>query len=176
MMPYDFLHPEQANDEAQVLHVHGSPLFEDGSYFLREYYCNVRGCDCRRAVIKVMWQERREVVATIGCFLPAAELPEGADRFSLDPDNEQTPASPVWLEALRQLVESDPGYLEQLERHYASFKEAVEDPAHPDHQRIARGSFADGPRTPVRRAGPKVGANDPCPCGSGRKHKRCCMN
>lgn len=28
--------------------------------------------------------------------------------------------------------------------------------------------------SPVRRAAPKVGRNDPCPCGSGRKYKRCC--
>lgn len=27
---------------------------------------------------------------------------------------------------------------------------------------------------PVRRSAPKVRPNDPCPCGSGRKHKRCC--
>ncbi len=26
----------------------------------------------------------------------------------------------------------------------------------------------------VRREAPKVGRNDPCPCGSGRKFKRCC--
>ena len=26
---------------------------------------------------------------------------------------------------------------------------------------------------PVRRA-PKVGRNDPCPCGSGKKYKKCC--
>jgi uncharacterized protein len=25
-----------------------------------------------------------------------------------------------------------------------------------------------------RRAGPKVGRNDPCPCGSGKKFKKCC--
>lgn len=30
-----------------------------------------------------------------------------------------------------------------------------------------------GPKTSVRRASPKVGRNDPCPCGSGRKFKRC---
>jgi preprotein translocase subunit SecA len=24
------------------------------------------------------------------------------------------------------------------------------------------------------RAGPKVGRNDPCPCGSGKKYKQCC--
>ena len=29
-------------------------------------------------------------------------------------------------------------------------------------------------RGPARRTGPKVGRNDPCPCGSGRKYKRCC--
>jgi uncharacterized protein len=27
---------------------------------------------------------------------------------------------------------------------------------------------------PVRRVTPKVGRNDPCPCGSGKKHKHCC--
>ncbi len=28
---------------------------------------------------------------------------------------------------------------------------------------------------PVRREHPKVGRNDPCPCGSGKKHKKCCQ-
>ena len=27
-----------------------------------------------------------------------------------------------------------------------------------------------------RREQPKVGRNDPCPCGSGKKYKNCCMN
>jgi preprotein translocase subunit SecA len=26
----------------------------------------------------------------------------------------------------------------------------------------------------VRRSAPKVGRNDPCPCGSGKKYKKCC--
>ena len=26
------------------------------------------------------------------------------------------------------------------------------------------------------RVEPKVGRNDPCPCGSGKKYKKCCMN
>ena len=28
----------------------------------------------------------------------------------------------------------------------------------------------------VRRNHPKIGRNDPCPCGSGKKYKNCCMN
>jgi len=27
---------------------------------------------------------------------------------------------------------------------------------------------------PVRRATPKIGRNDPCICGNGRKYKKCC--
>jgi preprotein translocase subunit SecA len=29
-------------------------------------------------------------------------------------------------------------------------------------------------KTPKRRSAPKVGRNDPCPCGSGKKYKHCC--
>ena len=32
----------------------------------------------------------------------------------------------------------------------------------------------DGPKTPYVRKGAKVGRNDPCPCGSGKKYKNCC--
>ncbi|TWU63125.1 preprotein translocase subunit SecA [Crateriforma conspicua] len=28
---------------------------------------------------------------------------------------------------------------------------------------------------PIRRQGPRIGRNDPCPCGSGKKYKSCCM-
>lgn len=37
--------------------------------------------------------------------------------------------------------------------------------------------FIDGQELnapPVRHEGPRVGRNDPCPCGSGKKHKKCC--
>jgi len=37
--------------------------------------------------------------------------------------------------------------------------------------------FADGEmlgETPIKREQPKVNRNDPCPCGSGKKYKKCC--
>ena len=37
--------------------------------------------------------------------------------------------------------------------------------------------FVDGEEVagpPVVREGPRVGRNDPCPCGSGKKYKKCC--
>jgi SEC-C motif-containing protein len=52
-----------------------------------------------------------------------------------------------------------------------------------EHREIAKFEKKDGrwlysegevvPRTVVRES-PKVGRNDPCPCGSGKKYKKCC--
>jgi len=41
---------------------------------------------------------------------------------------------------------------------------------------LSRGEGIDesGKRQPVKNKGEKVGRNDPCPCGSGKKYKRCC--
>ena len=38
-----------------------------------------------------------------------------------------------------------------------------------------RPRFAPASSAPVRRPGAKLGRNDPCPCGSGKKYKRCCL-
>ena len=35
------------------------------------------------------------------------------------------------------------------------------------------GSTEPEQKQPVRK-GQKVGRNDPCPCGSGKKYKKCC--
>ena len=44
--------------------------------------------------------------------------------------------------------------------------------AKPTEARLA----GDGPRQPRRvKPSQKVGRNDPCPCGSGKKYKNCCM-
>ena len=45
--------------------------------------------------------------------------------------------------------------------------------------RAAAGAFrerAAGRPPDLTRPAPKIGRNDPCPCGSGRKYKACCLN
>jgi len=39
-----------------------------------------------------------------------------------------------------------------------------------EHRRVSASARTSKPR----RNAPKVGRNDPCPCGSGKKHKKCC--
>ena len=47
----------------------------------------------------------------------------------------------------------------------------------PKRERVAEPTAAshggDEPRKPVARSSDKVGRNDPCPCGSGKKYKKC---
>jgi preprotein translocase subunit SecA len=43
----------------------------------------------------------------------------------------------------------------------------------PGESAPAESAGAEAGRTPVHREGPKVGRNDPCPCGSGKKYKHC---
>jgi preprotein translocase subunit SecA len=46
------------------------------------------------------------------------------------------------------------------------------------YMRALREAFdeaASGKRKPITRPGSKIGRNDPCPCGSGKKYKQCCM-
>jgi uncharacterized protein len=38
-----------------------------------------------------------------------------------------------------------------------------------------RGDAPPASVAPIRRAEPRVGRNDPCPCGSGKKYKKCCL-
>jgi SEC-C motif-containing protein len=63
----------------------------------------------------------------------------------------------------------------------ASYREGEATKRHHEISRFARQGgrwyYVEGrmpaPET-VRHAAPKVGRNDPCPCGSGKKYKKCC--
>ena len=48
----------------------------------------------------------------------------------------------------------------------------------PKREQVAKpiSTSSDGTVAPatVKRQGKKIGRNDPCPCGSGKKYKNCC--
>ncbi|MCI5675626.1 MAG: preprotein translocase subunit SecA [Ezakiella sp.] len=50
----------------------------------------------------------------------------------------------------------------------------VEDPEKVEKRRVDKNiKMGSSPQTTVKRSVPKVGRNDPCPCGSGKKYKNC---
>ncbi len=73
--------------------------------------------------------------------------------------------------------EDDTGVVEFIARY------AIDGSEHKHHERSdfrridGRWFFTNGEKVstaPVVRAAPKVGRNDPCSCGSGKKYKKCC--
>ena len=61
---------------------------------------------------------------------------------------------------------------EEAERQQLAFQHAQAS-ALPEAEQEA-GQQAEAPQQPMVRDAPKVGRNDPCPCGSGKKYKQCC--
>jgi preprotein translocase subunit SecA len=61
------------------------------------------------------------------------------------------------------------GKLEETARRMESRR-----PRYIEHRGGVGAGEGDGKPTPVRREGRKIGRNEPCPCGSGKKYKRCC--
>ena len=54
---------------------------------------------------------------------------------------------------------------------YSEGRGGEPDPSRPNAAPI--GPRPSGPTGPIRNEGPKIGRNDPCPCGSGKKYKNC---
>jgi preprotein translocase subunit SecA len=71
-----------------------------------------------------------------------------------------------------QLEAEDEG--ERLMRQRMARRRAFSYGSGPSPQ-AAAASGSGGKVQTVRREGKKVGRNDPCPCGSGKKYKKCCM-
>ena len=63
---------------------------------------------------------------------------------------------------------------EALEREKATAASQHDTPAAHGEERVETGAVPPNGGQPMRREGPKVGRNEPCPCGSGKKYKQCC--
>ena len=61
----------------------------------------------------------------------------------------------------------------QREEEGAELKERAAAPR-PARVTLSRGDIKSAGKTTQKRQGVKIGRNDPCPCGSGKKYKKCC--
>ena len=73
---------------------------------------------------------------------------------------------------LDELIDNPKVDPSQLRTRHESVSTFDEQPAEEPARRQA--AAEEPPTRPVRRENPKVGRNDPCPCGSGKKYKQCC--
>lgn len=176
-MPYIAFHEkfqEIAKKETRLITAIGDPELPKGDYVLLESYCDEIGCDCRRVFFNIFSESRNEIVAVIAY---GWENPKFyADWFgdsdprviedlkgpSLNPASPQSELAPILLDRIKYILE-DGHYIERIKRHYRMFKDLIEKESRKE------ASIKSDKRV-------KIGRNAPCPCGSGKEYKRCCMN
>ncbi|MBQ1868589.1 preprotein translocase subunit SecA [Selenomonas sp.] len=87
--------------------------------------------------------------------------PEQQQAMEAQPEGEATQASETQKQKLEKTIEQQRSQLsDHLQNAQASHGDEV--------------SAAGAKKKPVTNDGQKVGRNDPCPCGSGKKYKNCC--
>ena len=100
--------------------------------------------------------------------------------------------SPEAAEQRKKMIEAQKQHINNVNaQHNESTSGFAQQVAHSQSQQSARNNFngdmarrqavnsstnqrSQGDNITVRRTAPKVGRNDPCPCGSGKKYKQCC--
>lgn len=168
-VPFRSLFRKIADDEMRNIFVGDERGNVAYSYAFVEAFCDEYGCDCRRALLMVLDHASGRQVATLGYGWASADYYRSQFSFltdeeahqmtglSLEPMALQSEISTKILALAQENLATDVGYLERIERHYAMFRASI-----------------DARSTPQRVA-PKAGRNEQCPCGSGRKFKKCCL-
>jgi preprotein translocase subunit SecA len=87
-------------------------------------------------------------------------------------------ARPLAMEADEPPVQMEEAAVAMATRQASTTIDSLEKEFHRKKQReldaASRAGSGDGSQPVQRRTGEKVGRNDPCPCGSGKKYKKCC--
>jgi uncharacterized protein len=112
----------------------------------------LRGMDLRKGEWAILLNDEEHG----GCLVPILAL-----AHEHDPDPEMRPyKEPISAEAREKLIVGAAAGVTGIYRHFKT-------------QRLVEKHLLDNAST-FRRSTPKVGRNDPCPCGSGKKFKQCC--
>ena len=82
----------------------------------------------------------------------------------------QSKLAPALLKQIKVVLQ-DKNYIERLKRHYNLFKDEIEK----EEKKIQKQGKNTDSNYNALSSLPKVGRNDPCPCGSGKKYKKCCL-
>ena len=140
----------------------GTIVHEGAKLLFDLRFCPDPACDCRRVHIEVYRvtpaappareQEARQALMLMWS-LDTDEL-EIAERYHGSPEG-IVPAVRAWLD-------TRPDRRASLEQHRLEVRE------------VAARCLEQAERSPHPRATVRVGRNQACPCGSGKKYKRCC--
>jgi len=183
--------PEVVEDGAMVGYREVFPWAEvwtfesgDGRWFVGDEYCVQPGCDCTE-VLLAFFQPGDHAAAVKGT-LPVPDLcmffNYKTGRFQVETAKPGCPTDRL-ISALRKTCPSLGEDLAQRHRQLQHLGRRLivksRRNSKPSNLRLwDKGPQADRPdssQAAARPNAPAAGRNDPCPCGSGKKYKKCCM-
>lgn len=136
-------------------------LANDAQYVIFEYYCDNPACDCQRLTADIM--KLGEDGEPIGKSQAVISYDWSSQERQCAPvlteESPQTSVARCLLEAYKKCIHCDE-YLLRIKSHYARVKQLA----------LEKATIRN---TPLRQ---KIPRNDPCPCGSNKKYKKCCLN
>jgi hypothetical protein len=141
----------------------------DGKHWVADdQYCVMPDCKCREVALNFL---PLETPSDGSNTIPSARVPAARCNYK---DGRIVPiqASAADQPSLQALADAaraqNPTWIQDVKRRHAQLKTLYA------RALLEASKRATPPGGPAVRAEPKAGRNDPCPCGSGKKHKKCC--
>jgi hypothetical protein len=145
-----------------------------GGYVFLDFYCDNPDCKCKGGMIeihkvslKAFNKKGNRIVLKkppLAILKASWKDIQAKWKFEIDSSQQSYDTANALLRLFREVYKQR--FAPILRQHYLNFK-----------QTINKRTVADGNnevKIPVRFD--KAGRNDPCPCGSGEKYKKCCFN
>jgi hypothetical protein len=130
---------------------------EGRNYIIFDQYCLLPKCSCTDTNLNIMLAETLGEAGEELCSVSVKYAKKSWKAF-------EGGSFPVSVKAVRSAIEDQiPDFYERLRSRHLKLKGIY---AHCKKRNYT-------PKQPIQV--PKVGRNDPCPCGSGKKYKKCCM-
>lgn len=156
----DLLPESQWEDYWTILGDQHDELANDKEYVIFEHYCVSPTCDCKNLVADI--QEIGPNHKATGKSVATIYYDWSSSETNCDPIlHNESPNNKIALDLLAVYKKHvhQAGYLTRIKTQYAKIK-----------------AFASDDQTqPILNHQKNIGRNDPCPCGSGKKYKKCCL-
>ena len=156
------LFPAIAEKEILTIQVSNETL-PDGIYSFLEHFCDNLACRCTNVALHVVFFDSNDhaINKKIASIDYAWEKPISQNNPALREESTQSDSAPAALELFRRILKDDSSYAKKIADHFEMVRAYV------------RTEEYKAPLLQNKTA--KCGRNDPCPCGSGKKHKKCCL-
>ncbi len=150
--------------------------FESADWLADDQYCINPRCRCREALLSFISLPALKASGNIADG-PAAFFDYKRSRFEAAHEPADQPPLAQLFRALRQ---AQPDLNELLGRRHLEMKTPWREALHqktgmePEHTGFEIPSGSPSPTQARSAQSAKIGRNDPCMCGSGKKYKKCC--